>query len=183
MQRRSFVTALLLSASCAARPQDAQAPRHKVSASELHASLSNRFPVRFGFGGLLVVQVSAPALLLLPQRNQLGATLVAEAGGAAVQPMPPGELDVVFSLRWEPRDQTLRAHEADVLGVRWPGMPRDAADALQRSLPGMARDALGEIVLHRFSRGELALADTMGFEPRTFTVTDDGLVIGFGPKR
>jgi hypothetical protein len=47
----------------------------------------------------------------------------------------------------------------------------------------MMGEAVGEVVLHEFSPSELALADTMGFEPETITVVDDGLVIGFGPKR
>ena len=53
---------------------------------------------------------------------------------------------------------------------------------MQQVLTALARDALGEIVLHRFSPRELALPDTMGFQPETLTVLEDGLEIGFGPK-
>jgi hypothetical protein len=71
----------------------------------------------------------------------------------------------------------------EVLDVRWPGLPREAFDVLQRVLPTMAREGVGEVVLHKFSRRELALADTMGFEPEKMTVLDDGLLIVFGPKK
>ena len=41
----------------------------------------------------------------------------------------------------------------------------------------------GDVVLHRFTERELALPDTMGFEPGTLTVLDDGVDIEFVPKR
>jgi hypothetical protein len=40
-----------------------------------------------------------------------------------------------------------------------------------------------EVVLHTLRPQDLALADTMGFEPGDITVTADGLVIGFVPQR
>ena len=66
--------------------------------------------------------------------------------------------------------------------MRWPGLPPEPLRAVQRMLPAMAREAVGEVVLHQFTARELALADTMGFEPEQLTVVDDGLVVSFGPK-
>jgi hypothetical protein len=184
MERRSLLAAL---ACCPVLPllaqDDVSQPRYKISAGQLHASLSQRFPVRFGVPPLLQVQVSAPRLHLLPSRNLLGAALATQASGLQLQNLPEGEVDVVFALRYEARDQTVRAHEMEVLDVRWPGLPREAFDVLQRVLPTMAREGVGEVVLHKFSRRELALADTMGFEPEKMTVVDDGLLIVFGPKK
>jgi hypothetical protein len=48
-------------------------------------------------------------------------------------------------------------------------------------MPALAQQ-VGEVVLHRFSSRELALADTMGFAPEEIRVLDDGLLILFGPK-
>lgn len=159
-----------------------QRPRHRISAGELHQSLSSRFPVQLGAGRLLSVTVSAPNLLLLPARNQLGATLQGEVSGLQLPPMAPGELDVLFALRYEPSDRTVRAHRLEVLDLRWPGLPPEMHRALRELLPALAREAVGEVVLHRFAPRELALADTMGFEPETLTVVDDGLVVSFGRK-
>lgn len=185
MNRRLLISALGL-ACWPALPLHAQEgeqrPRQKISAGELHKALSERFPVRFGLAGLLEVRVSAPRLLLLPPRNQLGASLVAEASGPAVQRVPPGELDLMFRLRYEPADQTLRAHQLEIADVRFPGLAPDAAQTLQRVLPALAREGIGEVVLHRFTPRELALPDTMGFEPEKFTVLDDGVLMEFGPK-
>lgn len=157
-------------------------PRHKISAGQLHDALSARFPVRLRIATLLELQVSAPRLLLLPARNQLGAGLLAQVSGLQLQPVPDGELDVLFSLRYEASDRTVRAHGLEIRDVRWPALSASALESLQRALPTITREAVGEIVLHTFSPGELALADTMGFEPEKLTVVDDGLVISFGPK-
>jgi hypothetical protein len=165
-----------------AQPEDARRPQRKISAAQLHEALSARFPLRLGVPGMLDLRVSAPQLLLLPTRNRVGATLVAELGGPQMQQLPAGELDVVFALRYEAGDQTVRGHSVQVLGVRWPGLAPQFGGVLESLLPQLARDAVGEILLHRLTARELALADTMGFEPERFTVVEDGVVIVFGPK-
>ena len=99
-----------------------------------------------------------------------------------MQQLQAGEMDLVFSLRYEPSDQTVRARNPEILDVRWPGAPPEALRALQGMLPRVASD-LGEFVLHRFTQRELALPQTMGFEPQELTVVEDGLLVFFGPKR
>jgi hypothetical protein len=157
-------------------------PRRKISARELHEAMSARFPLRFSAAGLLDLQVSAPRLLLLPARNKLGATLVAEVNGLQLQQVEAGELDMVFALRYEAADQTVRAHRLEILDLRWPGLPPEIVRTLRRVLPAMARDAVGEVVVHRFSERELALPRAMGFEPESFSIVDDGVIVFFGPK-
>ena len=182
MHRRLMLTALACWPLAGTMAQeDGPRPRHKIPAARLHEALAARFPVRLGVPGLLELQVSAPRLHLLPARNKLGAGLVAElAGGRAAE---AGELDVVFALRYEPSDRTLRAHGMEVLDLRWPRLPAETAQALRSLLPRMARDAVGEFVLHRFTQGELGLPDTMGFEPERITVLNDGVRIEFSPKQ
>ena len=141
-------------------------------------AIAARFPVRLAFGGLLELQVDAPRLLLLPARNKLGAALQAQLAGL---PMPPAELEIVFALRYEPSDRTVRGRDPEILDVRWPGAPPETLQALQGVLPALAQQ-LGEVVLHRMSPRELALPETMGFEPGDLQVTEDGLTVLFRPK-
>ena len=185
MHRRSLLTALACSwpALPAFAQDDAGRPRHRISARELHDALSAKFPVRFGVTGLVDVRISAPRLLLLPSRNKLGAGLVANIGGMQMQQPQSAELDVAFALRYEPTDRTVRAHQLEVLGLRAPGLLPETAQLLQRLLPAMAREAVGEVVLHRFAARELALPDSMGFEPEEIRVLDDGVLVLFGPKQ
>ncbi|HYD76057.1 DUF1439 domain-containing protein [Ramlibacter sp.] len=160
---------------------DPPRPHQKISAGQLHTMLSARFPVRFGMPGLLEIQIRAPRLLLLPARNRIGAALEAQVGGPGVGPVPPGEMDLVFALRYEPADRTVRAHSPEALAVRWPGLTSDALELVQGLLPGLAAQ-VGEVVLHQFSPRDLALPDTMGFVPEQLQVHDDGLDVIFGPK-
>lgn len=163
--------------------QDADTPRQKISAKALHEVLSARFPVRFGLEGLLQVEVSAPRLHMVPSRNQLGAGLRAEASSVARRGTgEAGELDLVFGVRYERADRTIRAGQPEILGLHWPGLPQEIAEPVRAMLPLLARQALGDAVLHAFSARELALPDAMGLEPEKVTVLDDGLLVLFGPK-
>jgi hypothetical protein len=183
MHRRLMIAALACVPAARLLAQgDPPLPRHKVSAAQLHGALAARFPLRAAVAGLLELQVSAPRLLLLPARNRLGATLLVEVGGGQWQQLQSGELDVAFALRYERADQTVRGHQLDVLALRWPGLPPETLPLVQRALATTARDGLGEIVLHKFTPRELALPQTMGFEPAGVTVVDDGLVVEFAPK-
>lgn len=182
MIRRHLIAALSCWPAGRLLAQDeAPRPRHKISAGELYKALSARFPVRLGLTGLFELQVNASRLLLLPARQQLGAALLAQVSGLQAQRAPAGEVDIAFALRYERADQSVRAHRPEVLGVRWPGLAPDAQQLLQGLLPAMAQN-VGEVVLHKLTPRELALADTMGFEPETVEVVEDGLVIVFGPK-
>jgi hypothetical protein len=180
MDRRRIITALACWPASRALAQD-ETPRarHKVSAGELYEALAARFPRRFGAEGLLQLQVGAPRLLLLPRRNKLGAALQVQVAGLR---QARGEMDLVFSLRYEPADQTVRAHRPELLDLRLPGLPPEGLAALQALMPTLARE-MGEVVLQRLGARELALPETMGLEPEELVVVDDGLLIYFGPKR
>lgn len=182
MDRRLALAALACwPAACALAQDEPARARHKVPARQLYEAMAARFPLRLAPGGLVDLQVSAPQLLLLPARNRLGATLAARIGGLQVPAGDAGELDLLFAVRYEAKDRSLRAHSPEVLDVRWPGLPPETRQVLRALLPAMAQN-LGELVLHRFSPRELALPDTMGLQPEEVRVVDDGLLVFFGNK-
>ena len=183
MDRRSFVAVLAGWPALPLLAQDAPKPRFKLSPAQLYEALSTRFPLGFGIPGLAQVQVSAPGLLLLPARNKLGASLRAEASGSGLGSVPPGVVDLVFALRYEGADRSIRAHEPEILRIDWPGLAVDAQQALRSLLPDMARELAAELVLHKFTSSELALPDTMGFEPARVSVVADGVLVEFREKR
>lgn len=182
MDRRLLLAALGCWPAARLFAQPAPKPRHKVSAAELYEALAKHFPTRLGLAGLLQMEVSAPGLLLLPARNKLGASLAARPSGPGMALLETGEVDVVFALRYEREDRSIRGHDAEVLDVRLPGMPPDFMRMLRQHLAESAREGFGEVLLHRFSDRELALPDTMGFEPDKLTVLQDGLLVEFAPK-
>ena len=88
MDRRLLLCALACWPVAHVRAQPA--PHFKISAGELYRGLAKHFPLRFGLADLLQLNVSAPRLDLLPQRNKLGAMLRAEASGRGLRDLPPG---------------------------------------------------------------------------------------------
>ena len=181
MRRRVLLCLPLLPTALPAQPPGA-APSLKVSAAQVFEALSARFPLRWGVPGVIELVADTPRLLLLPQDQRIGATLQLQASGPQLREPEGGEVDLVFALRYESEDRTLRAHRPDFLDVRWARMPPQTARAVRRLLREMARQAMGELVLHRFTARELALPDTLGLQPEAITVLDDGLLVRFGPK-
>ena len=188
MKRRSFVAGLrwlgLVALGCGRGIAAAQGmPRYAVSARQLERALAQRFPLRERLGGLLELTLAQPQLRFLPEQNRLGALLPIEAAGPALRQPRNGSLDLDFSLRYEPADQTLRAHRLRVHALRIEGLAPRHSEWLESLGPLLGRQAFGEVVLHRLQPKDLALADGLGLEPGEITVTAQGLVIGFVPKR
>lgn len=185
-----FTQRRLLLARCAAggaavllptAPGAVAQPRYAVSAAVLQQAVAQRFPMRFGMGGLLQLTVRTPVLRLLPQANRIATDMVVVADGPALAAPSSGEFDLDFALRYERSDQTIRARKLRVRSLRVAGLPAPYPELLDAFGQALAQQSFGEIVLHRLRAADLALADGLGLEPDTITVTDDGLVIGFAP--
>ncbi len=163
---------------------DARAqPSYTVSAQQLQEAVGQRFPMRYPVGGLLDLTVQAPRLRLLPELNRLGTEMVVDAAGPALARSSSGTFDVDFALRFEASDQSIRAHQLRVNSLRLSGLPPGPSALLEAYGPAIAGQTLHEVVVHRLRPQDLALADGLGLEPGTITVTAKGLVIGFVAKQ
>jgi hypothetical protein len=169
--------ALLLAATgCAAQP------RFSIPAARLDEALARRFPMRFPVAGLLALKLEPPRLRLLPDVNRISAELPLEASGPLLGRSYGGTVDLDFGLRYEPSDQSIRAHRLKVNAVRFPDLPPDLAQLLTAALPGLSEQALGEVVLQRLRPEDLAVPDSLGLQPGAITVTARGLVVDFVPR-
>lgn len=157
-------------------------PSYTVSAEQLQLAVARRFPLRYAVGGLLQVTVREPVLRLLPDANRVSAGMALATSGSALAGPSAGEFDLDFALRYERSDQTLRAHELRIRSLRVSGLPPPYPELLDAFGPALAQQTFGEVVLHRLEARDLGLAEVMGLEPQTVTVTERGLVIGFGPR-
>ncbi len=187
MKRRLFLTLAsglaLGGAACSALPGGRGQPSYKVSLEQLQQAVARRFPLRYPVAGLLELSVRAPRLRLLPEVNRLGAEMVVEAAGPALGRSYTGGFDLEFALRYEPSDQTVRAHQLRVNSLRFSGLPPGAAESLNAYAGALAEQGLREVVVHQLRPQDLALADAMGLQPGAVTVTPQGLVIGFVAKQ
>ena len=122
--RRRLLLLTALAARCAgARAEDAPGPRHKISAASLYEAMAARFPLRAGVRGVLEISLDSPRLLLLPARNRLGVGLQVQLSGLQLPAQArAGDVEVVFGLRYEPADRSVRAVRPEPLGLDWPGL-------------------------------------------------------------
>lgn len=186
MKRRLLLTAAgglaLGGAACSAAP-GASLSGYKVSAEQLQQAVARRFPRRYPvMGGLLDLTLQTPRLRLLPELNRLGTEMVVEAAGPALRRSYTGAFDLDFALRYEASDRTLRAHHLRVNSLHFAELPPGPAEMLNAYGPALAEQSLKEVVLHQLRPQDLALADGLGLEPGSITVTGQGLVIGFVAK-
>jgi hypothetical protein len=185
MQRRKSLIAaarwaLLLVAGSWCLGTRAQ-PSYRISREQLQQVLAERFPLRYAARGLLDLQIREPQLRLLPEHNRIATELPIEVAGPALGRRYPGFIELDFALRYEASDRTLRAHQVRVQSVRLPGLGGDAAALIDAYARAASERALLEVVVHRLRPADLALTDTMGFEPGQITVEPNGLSIQFVP--
>lgn len=157
-------------------------PSYKVSAAQLQAAVAQRFPLRYPVPGVLNLDVQEPALRLLPALNRLNATMVVVGAGPALNRSHQGTLEVEFGLRYEAADRTVRAHQLRLVRLQFPTLQPGVVALLNTYGPALAAQALQEVVLHTLRTQDLALADGLGMQPGSITVTNAGLTIGLVPK-
>jgi hypothetical protein len=187
MHRRLFFSGALcatLGNSAWANTPDAdetsgKPPGVTVSTAALQSSVAQRFPIRYPVQGLLNLDLQPPTLSLLPAQNRLRAAMVVDAAGPALNRSHRGTFDLDFALRYEASDRTLRAHQLRIDRLRFPSLQPGVVELLNTYAPALAEQSLREVVLHRLQPQDLRMADAMGMQPGTITVTDAGLVIGF----
>jgi hypothetical protein len=181
MHRRTLLFAMACwPAARVCAQDDASRPRLKISIGTLRRGIAQRFPMDFALAGLAQLRIATPELTLLPASQQVASTFALQLSGPELVPQT-GEVDVAFRLRYEASDRTVRAHRIELLDVRWPGLAPDIAQLVQGVLPQLVRDSIGDVVLYRFADRELALANTMGFQPDELVVLPEGVLVTFAP--
>jgi len=183
MQRRFFLTAipcLALAGVARAAQLDAQPqPRYSVSAGQLQQMLAQRFPLRYPVPGWFDLDLRSPRLRMLPEQNRLSAEMALEVAGPALRRSHSGTFELDFALRYEASDRTLRAYKLRFTHLQFPDLQPAVVELLNSYGPALAEQSLLELVLHQLRPQDLALADGLGLQPGSITVTDQGLVIGF----
>ena len=157
-------------------------PRFTVPAEQLQQAVAKRFPLRYPVAGLLDLALQAPELRLLPEKNRLSALMAVEASGAALHRKQAGTFEVEFALRYEGSDRTLRATALRFKRLTFPGLRPEASEMLNLYGQTMSEQALMEVVLHQLKPQDLTMADALGLQPGSITVTDKGLVIDLVAK-
>ncbi|MEY4538162.1 MAG: hypothetical protein RL171_2313 [Pseudomonadota bacterium] len=178
---RNFTIVFLAFSLLACSTLTAQ-PRFVVSKDQLQQVVAKRFPLRYPVVGLLNLEVQAPEIRLLPERNRLSATMAVEASGAALNRKQSGTFEVEFALRYEVSDRTLRATALRFKRLNFPGLQPMASEMLNVYGQTLSEKALLEVVIHTLKPQDLGMADGLGMQPGSITVTEKGLVVDFVSK-
>ena len=157
-------------------------PRFTVTKDQLQQVVAKRFPMRYPIAGLLDLAVQAPEIQLLPEKNRLTATMQVEASGAALNRKQAGTFEVEFALRYEVSDRTLRATALRFKRLDFPSLRAEASQMLNLYGQALSEKALLEVALHQLKPQDLAMADALGMQPGSITVTEQGLVFDFVAK-
>ncbi|MBS0292378.1 MAG: DUF1439 domain-containing protein [Proteobacteria bacterium] len=182
MHRRHFLNhasaaLLALLAGCASAQTG-----YTISLQQLQQALAERFPRSYPLAGLLDLELQAPHLTLLPERDQINARFDLAAFGPLLSRRHMGLFDVDFALRYEPTDRSIRAYRLHVNTLRIDGLRSPASELLQRYGQQLADQSLREVVLHQLRDKDLAPIDRLGLQPESISVTPRGLLVRFGAK-
>lgn len=185
MNRRSWLLVAAVGMSLAASGCSGKSMPSSVSVTtqKLQEMVARRFPKEFPVAGLLQLQLKAPTLATVPERNMLNAVIPAELTGKVLKEGYSGQLNVDFALRYESTDRTLRAHQIKVNSLEMNGLAPAMSDMLATYANALAEQALGQVVLYQLQDKDLELADTLGVEPGAITVTPQGLTVALVQKK
>ncbi|WP_370680160.1 DUF1439 domain-containing protein [Comamonas sp. GB3 AK4-5] len=185
MQRRRFLlsaacAAPLLTTACSGRALPRQL---SMSTQQLQAKLASKFPKAYPVAGLLQLELAAPTLSMLPERNLIRALLPVLLSGPVLKQHFQGRLDVNFGLRYEASDRTVRAHRVEVNTLQVDDAPEALSAMLTTYGPRLGEQMLESLVLYQLEEKDMALADTMGLQPGAITVTPQGLTVALDRKK
>lgn len=184
MNRRAWLTVAVMGLGMATAGCSGKTVPGSVSVSQekLQVMLARRFPKQFPVAGLLQLDLKAPQLNMVPERNMLNAVIPAELSGKVLKERFTGLLNVDFALRYEPTDRTLRAYQIKVNQLSMDGLAPAMSDMLGTYATALAEQAMGQVVLYQLQDQDLALVDALAMEPGAITVTPQGLTVALVQK-
>lgn len=148
-----------------------------IPRAQLETALARQLPQHFS-AGLFELDARLGRLQLLPQDNRVAVEVGFDTSGPLMPQVYSGRFDLVFGVRYEPSDRSLRATQLQARAFELPGAPAGLASGLERALPVIARILVGDdLVLHRLSASQGERLARIGRRPDQIRVTPEGLLV------
>jgi len=172
--------ASMLLAGCAAL---APGPRTvEISKAKLAELINRQFPFSSRYLALFDVSLSAPQVRLMPAENRIGTAFSYSLGSLLLGArLFQGQLDLSYSLRFEPADNSVRLSQVRVEGFDVPGVPPLYASRANRLGTLLAESLLQDLVIHRLRPEDLQAARGWGYQPSALRVLPGGLQLQLDP--
>jgi hypothetical protein len=150
-----------------------------LTTDEIERLVARQFPVDKRMMEIFDVNVKAPRISLLPDRNRLGAVVDLRAKSILFVGSWQGQLKFDSALRWEPSDQTVRLDQ-----VRVQDLVIDSVDPLTRSAAerlgaAVAERMLEDMSLYKLPADRAAQMTALGLKPANVVVTSRGVQVNF----
>jgi hypothetical protein len=150
-----------------------------LTTADIERAIERQFPMDKRMLEIFDVNVKAPRISLLPERNRLGAVVDMRAKSILFVGSWSGQLKFDSALRWEPSDQSVRLSQ-----VRVQDLAIDNADPLTRSAAerlgaAVAERMLEDMSLYTLPAERAAQMTAQGLRPAGVLVTSRGLQVNF----
>jgi hypothetical protein len=150
-----------------------------LTTADIERAIERQFPMDKRMLEIFDVNVKAPRISLLPERNRLGAVVDMRAKSILFVGSWSGQLKFDSALRWEPSDQSVRLSQ-----VRVQDLAIDNADPLTRSAAerlgaAVAERMLEDMSLYTLPAERAARMTAQGLRPAGVLVTSRGLQVNF----
>jgi len=153
--------------------------------AQIGAMLSRQFPVQRRVMELFDVDIAAPSLKMIPERNRLlGDFALVSTDRLSRRPVR-GRLVLESALRYEPSDQSVRLVQVRVQQVELEAaaLPGGAAPSLppavQRAAAALAEQLLEDFAIYRIPPQRIEALRAAGYRPGAVTVTARGVEVTF----
>jgi hypothetical protein len=154
-----------------------------IPQDELARILDTQFPLDSRLMDVVDVQVDAPRLTLLPERNRLATELDVVTSERLYGRAYRGQITLDYGLRYDGPTQAIRLTEVRVNKLELEDGPADAAmpPTLNRLGSLLAEQMLNDLAVYRFTAEEAEALRRTGYAPGRLVVTARGLEITLLP--
>lgn len=172
----------VLAAAVAGTATPTQAPTVTISRAQVVAALATQFPQRRRMAEVFDVDLGMPRLALDVARNLIltDFDLVATETLFSRQTVR-GVAGFACGLRYAAADHSVRLARVALERLDLAGVGEPAASQLQVIGHNVAQGLLENYLVHTLTPEQVRLLDAMALVPATFTVTANGITVGFKP--
>jgi hypothetical protein len=153
-----------------------------LSEARLAAMIEKQFPFNNRYLELFDVVLDRPQVRLIPAENRIGTAMGYNIGASLLGMRPvQGKLDLSYSLRFEPSDQSVRLTQVRVERFDVPGVPSALSSRVNRLGGLLAEELLKDFVIHRLKPEDLQAVQGWGYQPGALQVVPGGLRLYLDP--
>jgi hypothetical protein len=159
-----------------------QLPSVTISRAQIVAALATQFPQRRRMAEVFDVDLGMPRLGLDPARNLILTDFdVVATETLFTRQTVRGVAAFACGLRYAAADHSVRLARVALERLDLAGVGEPAASQLQLVGHNVAQGLLENYLVHTLAPEQVRLLDAMALVPATFTVTANGITVGFKP--